>query len=488
MSLALPSAFSGVRYPLPYLREDPLTHLASRNDLYATLEAFYWNDIFERLGLATLDSELAKNAATAYVRGIYNPVSAIVDAYVEYTLQGTLGPDTDPRSEVHIRSTVDNPNVPAAVEKLWRWSSMETDKVLIPYYAANLGDALLSVVARPANGLAEPAKVWVEVRHPGVIREIRFDDRGNIVFAVLEEIRPAPVSITSMINRFSGQMGDVERDQTVTAIYTKDEFAILVDGELERRWPNHWGFVPLVLIRQKYRGGDWGLNAYHSSIPDINELCFDASVVGQILGQWLAPQWAIFGVGRQQTIKRDGSVWLFDADAKAQALTADSDIAGAYQHMKEIMSWVYDRQPELALARARAANLESGEAIRAMLFDLIVKFKAAQGNYDTGLVRAFTMGLTMAQDLDGLGNSVPGFAGIGSYEAGELGFVFERPEILPVSQVEAMRQESEIATLERQTAVQRAVGNAQVETLNGTSSNDAAALLASRLLTQAGGS
>lgn len=484
------------RYAVPSMLEMDWSIAASRRELYRTLDLYRNNTVYEALGLAAFDPDLAANAATDLVRGIYNPVAAIVDAYRNYTLAGVMGPQDDPEAEVHI---VPGANAAAGLEQailnIWRWSNMEIEKQMIPEFAANLGDALISVIGRPPTPEGQPGKVWLDVHHPGKLTEVKTDDRGNITYARIDEERTPDKSVDSIIREMQGRpLRDEEQPYSYTAIYTKTEFATFRNGKLYDfvndvagdggRWPNPWGFVPLVLIPHKRTKDTFGLNAYADSISVINEVNLDASICGQLLGVWLAPQWVIFGIGAGQTLKRDGSAWKVEKDGKAQALVTNVDFAGAYVHIGGMLKWLADRQPELTLARVREKGLETGAAIRAMLFDLIRLMELAQGNYDDGLKRAIFMALTIGQNIDGNGLSLPGFteAEIGRYSQDDnpFEFSFDRPDILPVSEIEKLQQEAEKETINRDLGLNRAI-NQGAQPGQGDEQT-AASLLASRLL------
>lgn len=482
------------RYAVPSMLEMDWDSPVSRRELYKTLDLYRNNTIYESLGLAAFDPDLAANAATDLVRGVYNPVAAIVDAYRNYTLAGSLGPSDDAEADVHI---VPGANAQGGLEQailnIWRWSNLEIEKQMIPEFAANLGDALISVVGRPPGTDGSPGKVWLDVHHPSKLTEVKTDDRGNITFARIDETRFPEKSVDAVIRELEGRP-TLTRDQsyTYTAIYTKTEFATFKDGKLYDyandvageggRWENPWGFVPLVLIPHKRTKDTWGLNAYADSISVINEVNLDASICGQLLGVWLAPQWVIFGIGAGQTLKRDGSAWKVEKDGKAQALVTNVDFAGAYVHIGNMLKWLADRQPELTLARVREKGLETGAAIRAMLFDLIRLMELAQDNYDDGLKRAIFMALTIGQNVDGNGTSLPGFTaaeiGVYSQDDNPFEFSFDRPDILPVSEIEKLQQEAEKQTLTRDVGLNKAINDGAAAGNEQT----AAAALASRLL------
>ncbi len=486
------------RYAIPSMLEMDWNTPASRRELYRTLELYRHNTIYESLGLAAFDPDLAANAATDLVRGIYNPVAAIVNAYRNYTLAGELGLAAE-GAEVTIQPAA---NAAAGLEQailnIWRWSNLEVEKAMIPELAANLGDALISVIGRPPTD-ANPGKVWLDIHHPGKLTEVKTDDRGNIVYARIDETRYPDKDVDRIIREMEGRLvrEDAEASYEYTAIYTKTEFATFKNRKLhdyttgtdgpDGRWPNPWGFVPLVLVPHVRTKDTWGMNAYADSISAINELNLDASICGQLLGMWLAPQWVVFGIGAGQTLKRDGSAWKVEGDGKAQALVTNVDFAGAYVHIKNMLEWLADRQPELTLARVREKGLETGAAIRAMLFDLIRLMELAQSNYDDGLKRAIFMALTIGQNIDGEGTSLPGFSEgeIGSYSQDDnpFDFRFVRPDILPVSEIERLQAEAEKETLQRDVGLNRAINTGAA---SGTDEQTAASALASRLLNGVG--
>jgi hypothetical protein len=337
--------------------------------------------------------------------------------------------------------------------------------------------------------IADPdrRKVWIEIHHPGELTEVDFDSRGNIVYARYSSQRDEPRTVDSVLDRLRGRGSGLRTEEGRTflyeAIYTKDEFLTLRDGEpydytgRGSRTPNPWGFVPLVLAQHMASGNAFGLNAYHASLSPINEANLEASIVGQLIGQYLAPQWAIFGAKNQQKIRRDGGAWIFDDATDAKALVANLDVEAAYTHIREILDFLKERHPELQVARIREMNATSGVAIRAILTDLITLLQDSQDNYDTAIVRALHMGITMGADM-----GLDGFTGLPPYEDRVNGFTFNRPEILPVSELERLQAEQERASLESAATLR----NNPATGVAPAAGEDASALLAARLLAQGG--
>jgi hypothetical protein len=484
MALYLPFADQIAKYAVPAAMTPAglVLQEVGRKELYRTFEGYYNNTLFAQLGLAALDPQLAENAATDTVEGIYNPVTRIVDTYVNWTLSGRLGLAADPETEVSVHT--DNASLEDAVLKIWQWSNFERAKLLIPYYASLFGDALVTCVARPGSTPADD-KVWMEVHHPEIIRLAEFDGRGNLSYLEIEETKQEELTMDDRIAARRGHLASMPQAYTQTIIMTKTEFATLKDGEPfdfgngASRWANPWGFVPAKLIHHKDSGDFWGLNAFHDTIPQINNLCLEATVCSQLLGQWLTPQWAIFGVGRTaQGVRRDGPAWIFENSGDAKALTAVVDFPGAYVHISSQLKWMSERHPELNLSKIRDNNVTAGVAIRAMLFDLIKLLEMAQNNYDTGIIEAIQMCITLGQSIDGQ-RSIPGFDALGKFEDGALDFHFDRQDLIPASRLEELQGEAEIAALQRQINVGAGLSAS-------STSADAASFLANGLLSRAG--
>jgi len=455
------------RYAFPW-QPGGLGQAASRQNLYRTFEDYYFNTIFEGQELAAFNATLATNADNVELRGIYNPAAAIVDFYVKYVLTGRLGPEGE---DVDLTIAADNARIVEPLLKIWRWSNLQTEKDLIPFYAANLGDCLLVVVDRPpartGPDTIRAGRVWIEVRHPGELVDYDLDERGNLTYAKLESVAYERDAISGM-----------KRGYTYGRIFTKTEyrtekdrepFAYRADGLTG--WPNPHGFVPLVLVQHKRVGDDFGVNAYHNGLSAINELNLQASYLSALVGEHLGPQWAVFGASIPAGgLARDGKVWGFPQGSDAKALIADLRVADAYVHLNAIRKHLEDLFPELALPRLREGSQLTGVAVRGMLTDLIKNGELARDNYEAALVRAGQMALTMGANVGGSGQSLWG-SDIGTYEADEFDHRYHWPPILPLSELEQLQVDAEKAALEREIAVGKPVVQAPFTADTGTAAN-----------------
>lgn len=448
MVLSLSDTRKQAHYALP-LAGGGINTQVSRQDLYRTLESYYYNTIYEELGIQAFNQTLVTKDIEIVPRGVFNPVPDIVQFYVKYVLTGRLGEAGD---DVDLTIDAADERIIPPLLQLWKWSNLQTEKDLIPYYAANLGDCLLAVVDRAperVGGAVKPGRVWIEVRHPGELVDYDFDDRGNLTYAKLESIA-------------------YERDATgrkQAYVYgralSKTEFrteknrrphSYRPDGV--ERWPNPHGFVPLVLVQHTRVGDEFGVNAYHHGISAINELNIQASYLSALIGEHLAPQWAVFGASLPSTgLARDGSVWAFPQASDAKAMVVDLRVGDVYEHLGAIRNHLENMFPELAIPRLRERGQLTGVAVRGMLTDLIRSGEMARDNYEAGLVRAGQMALTMGQNLAGSRQSLDGWGGLGTFEAGDFDHRYHWPAILPLTELEQLQIDAEKQALERELAV-----------------------------------
>lgn len=438
-----------VRYALP-LPDGGLNTRASRQDLYRTMESYYYNTIYEELGLEAFNVTLAAKAESVTLRGIYNPVPDIVAFYQKYVLTGRIGDESD---DVDLTIDTKNARIIAPLLEVWQWSNLQTEKDLIPFYAANLGDCLLAVVdrapERAARGAVKPGKVWIEIRHPGELVDYDFDERGNFTYAKLESIAYERDASGRKVAYVYGRVLTKSEYRTEK---DRQPYAYRADGLAA--WPNPHGFVPLVLVQHGRIGDEFGVNAYHHGIAPINELNLQASYLSTLLSQHLAPQWAIFGATvAPDGLPSDGRIWGFPSGTDAKAIIADLRVADAYEHLNAIRKHLEDLFPELAIPRLREKGQLSGVAVRGMLTDLIRNGELARDNYEAGLVRAGQMALTMGQNVSGSGQALDGWRGIGTYEAGALDHRYRWPPILPLSELEQLQVDAEKQALKRELAI-----------------------------------
>lgn len=378
---------------------DQFDLFASRMLRYYVASSYYHNtvykDIFTHAAQLKADRGLYK-----FTRGIYNPTQRLVDFYPAKVYGGML--DLEDMTGGAIPIVTKNQRVKDAVKQLWKWSNWGVEKSLWVRYGAMYGDAPIKLVDDRAAG-----KVRMEVLHPCRIKDIEMDAVANVKRVVIE------------YEKTEEKFVDPRRDITklVTYVYTEvidgewfetfkdgEPFAYFPDasGKLVSRWPNEYGFVPLVLAHHRKTGKQWGENALGSSTPKIDEINDAASLLNDQIRKAVNALWYFAGVAKKNELSatteaKDQLAAIYGpAGSKPEPMIAPIDIAAAMDNIQKMLEELERDQPELSLHRLRSSGGDlSAPGVRAAYGDAFDKVIEARGNYDDTLVRAHMMGLTM---------------------------------------------------------------------------------------------
>ena len=388
---------------------------------YNIMEAYYHNTMFNDINtwLTTLK---IKYGLYQHIRSIYNPAGRLVDLDVSKTYGGSINMQTLDGGAIPIAGA--DENLVNALIQVMQWSNWQTSKSLYVRYGAMLGDSVIKLVDD-----RQRQKVRMEVLHPGKLRDVTLDAVGNVKDAVIE------------YQYAETDTNGTERVYIYTELINKQEFVTLRDGEEYpffydaggnpiSRWPNEYGFVPLVLTKHLDTGQTWGENAFYKALTKINEANDLASHLNDQIRKTVNPVWFASGVAIGKKLesdddaKRDDMKVLYGPDGSdMKALVASLDIAGALAALDALLSEIERTVPELAIERASDLGNVSGVAVRNMFTGAVGMIEEFRGNYDSGLVRALQMAVSMA----GYRGYLPGYS-LDSYGQGDLDFyIKERP-------------------------------------------------------------
>lgn len=398
---------------------------------YALAEAFYTNTAYRDIQsfAPTLKYQYA---LSKQIRGVYNPVYRLVSLAKSKLYGGAIDWDKLQTGAIQIDGA-DETLIEALVQGM-KWSNWGTNKSLYAYTGALLGDAPLKVVDDRKRG-----KVRLEVVHPAKIKETTVDDVGNIKSYVIEYER-------------EWVHPDTKRREWVTYTETDDgeEVVTLKDGEEYgwqmdlngnpiSRWPNEYGFVPLVMGGLEDVGQQYSANAFHASMSKIHELNDVASLLSDSIRKNVDPPWLLAGVEKPSTTpkipgklsdgtatvdptaQRDQQKVFYGSDsARPHAMVMPVDITGAMQHINGLLLECERDMAVLALHHLREKGGElSGVAIRNMFSDATGQLGEWKSNLDDPFIRAMQMQISIGgyrdyenmQDFD-----------LGSYAHGDLDF------------------------------------------------------------------
>lgn len=405
--------------------EFPWDAYPSRLFRYALYDAYETNTAYD--SVQRFSAELKRSGALyPHVRGVYNPVSRLIESYVDKIYGGALDFETLETGAVPL-VFADNSSADLlrdAIRNLWLWSNFRLAKDLYVRYGAKYGDVALKVVDDPARG-----KVRLEVMHAGKIKDVTLDAARNVKRVTIEYEREDAATGRSYVYT-------EEIDQERFATFRDGEpFAFVADGEGRRvaQWPNPYGFVPVVLVQHRNVGMQWGANAFYAQIGKVDEVNDTASLLNDALRKAVTPMLIATGFRADEKIAlsnaaRDDILVLYGpANTSIAPLTPQVDIAAAGANIDRLLVELERDMPELALHRLREGGNLTAPGVKSAYADAIGRYRSAMSAYDDGLVRAQKMALSI-----GGFRGCDGFRGItlDSYAAGELEhYVKERPII-----------------------------------------------------------
>jgi hypothetical protein len=343
-----------------------------------------------------------------HVRGVYNPVMRLVELYVGKTYPGTLDLETAETGAIPIADA--DATLRKAIIQLWRASRWQQHKSLYPRFGGRFGDSFIKVVD-------DSTDVWLEVVDPRKIKDIETDSRGNIVKATLFYFK-----------RLDGKLA------RYTEVITPTSFSTFIDdkpapvfrngrGDFVTTWENDYGFVPLVHIKHRDLGLQYGAPPFMGTVHKINELNDLASIVNDGARKQVEMPLVAIGVKSGDiTYGSDGSSNFNDPsdtpkkdtlrvlslppkDSDLKAIPPTLSLSDANIIIQATLEEIERDLPELALHRVRAGGNLTAPGVTASYDDATSRIQEARGNYDGGLIEAQQMAI-----------AIGGFRGYKGYE------------------------------------------------------------------------
>lgn len=390
---------------------------------YAHAEAYYNNHIYTSL-VRYSAQHMAASKLYKHTRGVYNPVSRLVDFYVDKVYGGSL--DMADLIGGAIPIVTDNDLLRDALRQLWEWSAWRTKKSLYVRMGARRGDVALKVIDDRAR-----QKVRLEVVDPGKIKDVTLDAVGNVKAVVIEYVKE---DIDSSGYKTSYTYTETIDQEAFRTFKDGDPFAYFSDleGQPVAEWPNEYGFVPLVLVNHLDLGNIWGATPFHASLRKIDELNDQASLLNDQVRKSVNPilkaKQLRSGDATLTVSDKDQMPIVYVGDGDLEPLVVNLNIEAVLSNINAMQLEIERDIPELALHRLRAAGGDvTAPGVRAAYSDAIDRTVEARGNYDDGLIRAQKMAVSI-----GGYNRYDGFElfNLDSYARGDLEHtIAERPVI-----------------------------------------------------------
>ncbi|HEU4327372.1 MAG TPA: hypothetical protein VFS21_29815 [Roseiflexaceae bacterium] len=387
-----------------------------------------------------------------HIRGIHNPVYRLVEFHVTHLLGGALDPQagdgTATPSAIPIVGA--QASLRRSIATLWRDSNWQIQKDIWSRQGSCLGDVGLKVVDDVARG-----KVYLQIVHPGTIREIARDPWGNVKGYVIEEERRDPRPGRS------SEAPSVRYTETATRDGDQVVYRTLLNGApydwtgtgLAPEWFESYGFVPLVMTQHLNVGLDWGWSELHAGLPKFREVDDTASALSDQIRKLVNSPWLFIGVDRPDTTPRTSASTVQPgartergreeipalygpAGADAKPLVAPLPLGEVGQRITDMISEIERDYPELQMDIWTAGGDASGRALRVARQRVSSKVQQRRASYDDSLRRAQQMAVAIAghRGYDGY----RGFS-LDSYAAGRLDHqIGPRPvfEVDPLDDIE----------------------------------------------------
>jgi hypothetical protein len=372
-----------------------------------------------------------------YVRNIYNPAYRLGEFWRSHLQAGALDPAAGDGVSVPSALPIitDNQSLRDPIAQIWRWSNWQSRKETLSLWGSVLGDVFLRVIDDPAK-----QKVYLQITHPGTLKDITTDIFGNLKGYVIEEYWPDPNNSrqTVVYNEVAKRDGDyVVYETYLNGAPLKTHYDD--NGKETYTWFEPYGFIPMVHIQHNDVGLGWGWSELHPELPKIREVDDLTSKLDDQIRKTVDAPWLLSGVKKddidKSTKPESGTTATPEAGRQriptiygpagsdAKPLVANLDIAATTGHIAGILKEIERDYPELTVDVNNATGDMSGRALRIHRQPVEDKVLMRRPNYDDAIIRA----LQMAISIGGMRGYFQGFD-LTSYAAGNLDFsISERP-------------------------------------------------------------
>lgn len=412
---------------------DPFASFNGRTARYKINFAMYENTAYRDVH-TWAQSYKTEYGLYRFIRNIESPASRLGDFWQSHLWGGLLDAEAgDGKAKPSALPIVtDSIELRKAIAKVWEWSNWQGEKDVVTLRGAVLGDSFIRVEDDP-----ERRKVYLSALHPGSVKEIEIDAWGNVKEYVLEEQRLDPEKGNVVTYREEVTRG--EGDNIVYKTYVNGS---LYPWGKEAEYEIPYGFVPLVFIRHRNVGSDWGWSEMHAGMSLFREVDDQASLLNDQIRKMVNSVWLFSGVSASdngvtvgksdptddnpQAGREDTPALYGPIGASAQALVSPLDINATALRIEKLVSKIERDYPELADNISNATGVASGRALRIARQPVIDRVENRRPNYDTALVRAHQMAIA----IGGWKKYDAAFSGydLNSFKAGKLNHtIAERP-------------------------------------------------------------
>jgi len=373
-----------------------------------------------------------------YTRGLRSPVFRYVEFYASNVWGGdVLSPSAEASGALPIITK--NELIRPALAKVWQWSNWASKRVLAVRYGAAIGDCFIKVPDNPAS-----KKTFLQPVFPAEIKDIDWDDFGNVKMVRIERVQEDKTGATPMTYVY----GELIEHPSVwggrfTRVTTYRNGQPYAYGNFGPQWLVPYDFVPLVHCPHIDIGLGFGTTGFAATERKIAEADALASTIADQISKFLnAPKLLLGASADDLEIKNErGKVPVIAipyADVKLEELVGKMPVAEALSVLESQMAEIRQDLPELSLRDAVKSGLSS-DAIGRIYADVIANIELRRQDYDAALVRAQMMALAIG-GIRGYGPEFESFS-LSSYAQGKLDHSIGKRQILPHSAMEKIQED-----------------------------------------------
>lgn len=349
---------------------------------------YYHNTIYSTINNILAQRYKAEHKLYKFIRGIHNPVERLVEIYVAHLYGGNINFDTLLDGAIPF-SYDDNKTLEDLTTILYA-SNWQYNKELFVRLAAIYGDVFLHIVDETDN-------VYIEVIDPNNVEYVVKDENNEITEARIAYVSPDDNTkvIVAILNKET-------LSYYSTNLMSYKPFKVLDNSsQLMDSYPNPYGFVPLVHIKFKDVGKEWGVNAFNAQIPKIDEINDLGTLLDDNVRNTVQTLYHLKGgTGTQITSNINDAtrddIRVIYAQGEFQSLGNSLNIQGALAAIDSLKNELANDLPALALAELREQANLTAPGVRAAYTDGIKRLRVVQGSLDLGFSKALAMALGIA--------------------------------------------------------------------------------------------
>lgn len=400
---------------------------AARTSRYDIYWAFFENTAYRNIHNWATKFK-ADYGLYKFTRNIYNPAYRLGDFWRTHIWGGRLDPlaGDGQTAKSALPIITENEALRVALAQLWLDSNWDINKNLVAMQGALFGDTFI----QPVDDVVRK-KVYLNILHPGLIKDVELDPFGNIKAYCIEERRLDPEDTAGKRTAiYTEEVGRSGTDVTFRTLLNNKPYAW--NGEAAE-WSEPYGFVPMVKIQHSNMGLDWGWSELHPVLSKIREVDDIASKLSDQIRKNVDAPMLLSGVSKPEATPRPQNsqaqvsapevarqeipILYGPVGAAVNFMVAPLNIADSVLHIKGILEEIERDYPELNMDIWNAKGDTSGKALRLARQRAENKVQERRPNYDSGLVRAQQMAVAM-----GGMRGYEGFAGfsLDSYKSGAL--------------------------------------------------------------------